>query len=120
MDNRANLGDGAPDKACDLVNAETINLMGKYILRFFAWLDNKVEHFLEAAKRLFDNLDDEQEFPMLWSEFLAENGIILKAYGGLSDSLLISNCYQEGYLSGLYAGYALAMMALVDNHALLI
>lgn len=117
MDNRVNLGDGVPDKACELVNAEFIKLLEKYVPRFFAWLDNKMEHFPEATKRLFNGLDAKQELPMLWSEFLAESGIIPEAYGGLPDTLLISNFHQEGYLSGLYAGYALAMMALVDNHA---
>lgn len=117
MDNKVNLGAGVPDRACELVNAEFINLMEKYIPRFFAWLDNKVEHFPEATKRLFDGSDAKKELPMLWSEFLAESGIIPEAYGGLPDTLLISNFHQEGYLSGLYAGYALAMMALVDNHA---
>lgn len=117
MDNRVNLGDGVPDKACELVNAEFIKLLEKYVPRFFAWLDNKMEHFPEATKRLFDGSEAKQELPMLWSEFLAESGIIPETYGGLPDTLLISNFHQEGYLSGLYAGYALAMMALVDNHA---
>ena len=53
----------------------------------------------------------------VWSEYLVAEGIIPKDYNGISDVLLISNLHQEGYLSGLHAGYLLAMMALVDNDA---
>ena len=53
----------------------------------------------------------------LWSNQLCERGLIPKGYNGLPDELLIANFRQEGYLDGLYAGYALAMMALVDNNA---
>lgn len=35
----------------------------------------------------------------------------------MPDDLLIANLHQQGYLDGLYIGYALAMMALVDNNA---
>ena len=30
---------------------------------------------------------------------------------------ILNRMHQEGYLDGLYAGYALAMMSLVDNDA---
>lgn len=33
----------------------------------------------------------------------------------MPDEFLIANFCQEGYLDGLYAGYVLAMMSLVDN-----
>ena len=117
MDNKVNLGDEVPDKAVEIINNEAIRLMEKYIPLFFEWVDNKVEHLPEALNRLFNTSEGKQELPVLWSEFLAKDGISPNAYNGLSDTLLISNFHQDGYLSGLYAGYALAMMALVDNDA---
>ena len=59
--------------------------------------------------------DAKQEIVAQWSNQLFEKGIIPKGYNGLPDELLIANFHQDGYLDGLYAGYALAMMALVDN-----
>ena len=35
MDNKVNLGAGVPDRACELVNAEFINLMGKIYSSLF-------------------------------------------------------------------------------------
>lgn len=52
-----------------------------------------------------------------WSEKLYEKGLVPKGYSGLTDELLIANFHRDGYLSGLYAGYVLAMMSLVDNKA---
>jgi hypothetical protein len=40
-----------------------------------------------------------------------------KGYSGLPDKLLVTNLHQDGYLGGMYVGYILAMMALVDNGA---
>lgn len=36
---------------------------------------------------------------------------------GLPENLLIDNLQQTGYLDGMYVGYALSMMSLVDNDA---
>lgn len=60
---------------------------------------------------------DKDEVISLWSSVLVENGILPKGYAGLPDNLLIDNLHQDGYLEGLYAGYALALMSLVDNNA---
>lgn len=35
----------------------------------------------------------------------------------MPDNLLIDNLHQDGYLASKYAGYALAMISLVDNNA---
>ena len=59
----------------------------------------------------------EWEIEKLWSEYLFEEGIVSKGYGGLSDKLLVSNFKQDGYLTGIYVGYVMAMMALADNGA---
>ena len=61
--------------------------------------------------------DAQEEIVLLWSNQLCEKELIPKGYNGLSYELLIANLHQTGYLDGLYAGYVLAMMALVDNNA---
>ena len=53
----------------------------------------------------------------LWSSQLAEKGLTPDGYVGLSDDILVDNLHQDGYLDGLYVGYALAMMSLADNYA---
>lgn len=35
----------------------------------------------------------------------------------MPEELLIDNMHQTGYLDGIYTGYILAMMSLVDNEA---
>lgn len=60
---------------------------------------------------------DKDELISLWSSQLSEKGFLPKGYAGLPDNLLIDNLHQDGYLAGIYAGYALAMMSLVDNNA---
>ena len=59
----------------------------------------------------------EQKVEALWSEQLFEEGLVPKGYSGLPDKLLVTNLHQDGYLGGMYVGYILAMMALVDNGA---
>ena len=46
-----------------------------------------------------------------------KEGLVPKGYSGLPDKLLVANLHQDGYLNGMYVGYILAMMALVDNGA---
>lgn len=43
--------------------------------------------------------------------------VLPKGYAGLPDNLLIDNLHQDGYLEGIYVGYALAILSLVDNNA---
>ena len=50
----------------------------------------------------------------MWSDDLYAQGLIPSGYTGLSDELLIHNAHQEGYQDGLFAGYALALTAMVD------
>lgn len=60
---------------------------------------------------------DADELISLWSAQLTEKGVLPKGYAGLPDNLLIDNLHQDGYLEGIYVGYALAIMSLVDNNA---
>lgn len=60
---------------------------------------------------------DTDELISLWSSQLSEKGLLPQGYAGLPDNLLIDNLHQDGYLAGLYTGYALALMSLVDNNA---
>ncbi|GEM_PF-2294227 len=83
----------------------------------FDYLEGKVKDFPEIIEQLRNSPEAEQKVASLWSEYLFEKGLVSIGYNGLSDKLLISNFHQEGYLDGLYAGYALAMMAMVDNDA---
>ena len=52
-----------------------------------------------------------------WSEELYKKGLVPKGYSGLSDELVIHNFRQVGYLNGMYVGYILALMSLIDNGA---
>ena len=66
---------------------------------------------------MIDKPDIVDEIVAEWSQKLYKKGLVPKGYSGLTDELLISNFHQDGYLAGLYAGYVLAMMSLVDNKA---
>lgn len=115
--NSIHFGDGVLDKAKSDVNDRTKGLVGIAINAFFDYLEEKVKNLPEAIAHLRNDPDTEQKIAVLWSEYLYEKGLVPRGYSGLSDSLLISNFRQEGYMDGLYVGYVLAMMALVDNDA---
>lgn len=51
------------------------------------------------------------------SFYIRESSVQPKGYAGLPDNLLVDNLHQDGCLAGLYVGYALALMSLVDNKA---
>ncbi len=115
MGNNVHLGDGVFDEAKTAVNDRTRELVRIAIDTFFNYLESKAKSIPEAIKQLRSNPETEQEIAALWSKQLFEEGLVPKGYNGLPNTLLISNFHQEGYLDGLYAGYILAMMALVDN-----
>jgi hypothetical protein len=117
MDNNVHLGDGVLDAAKADVNSRTKELVKIVIDVVYDFLEGKVKDLPETIKRLRNNPETEQEIAVLWSEHLFKAGLVPKGYNGLPDNLLISNFHQEGYVDGLYAGYALAMMALTDNDA---
>ena len=119
MDNNNNInsGNGVFDDVKANVNDRTKGLAKMAIDAFFDSLEDKVKDLPEAIKKLRNNQDIEQEMVTLWSEQLFKEGLVPNGYKGLPNNLLISNFHQEGYLDGLYVGYILAMMALVDNNA---
>ena len=96
MDNKVHLGDGVLDEAKTDIN-------------------DRAKDIPEAIEQIRNNPKAEQEISALWSEHLFKEGLVPKGYNGLPDEILISNLHQTGYLDGMYVGYVLAMMALVDN-----
>lgn len=112
--NEVKLGDGVADDIKTAVNHE-MSKMGKMLVQVFSdFLKKKIQGI--NVDELFSKKNQE-ELEKLWSVQLAKNGLISKEYGGLSEELLIDNLHQEGYLDGMYVGYVLSMMALVDNEA---
>lgn len=124
MEEAVKLGDGVSDGLKSEVNKEALRIGKTFIDAVSKYLIDKVQtiDFEELSHKLGEQLnrlskEDEDAIVALWYSRLAEEGLLPKGYGGLSDSLLIDNLHQDGYLDGLYVGYALAMMSLVDNHA---
>lgn len=108
------LGEGVADNIKQAANQE-LSAIGKMLIGVFAnFAKEKIQGI--NLDELFSK-KNEEELVALWSNQLAEKSLIPKGYAGLPEELLIANMHQEGYLDGLYAGYALAMMALVDNDA---
>ena len=117
MSENVRLGDGIADEAKTEFNNRAGELVKVAINMVFDYLENHVNDLPDAVRRLRNNKEIEQKVEALWSEKLFEEGLVPKGYSGLSDKLLIDNLHQTGYLDGLYVGYALAMMAMVDNNA---
>lgn len=115
MSENVRLGDGVIDEAKAEINTRMQNLAKQTINMFFDYLGDHVNELPDAIKRLHSNQEIEQKVEELWSEQLFEEGLVPKGYSGLPDKLLVANLHQTGYLDGLYVGYILAMMALVDN-----
>lgn len=108
------LGDGLADGVKSKVNQELLSTCNMLLERFFECIKEVVQD-VDFEKLL--SKKDKEELISLWSSGLAEKGLLPKGYAGLPDSLLIDNLHQDGYLAGLYAGYALALMSMVDNNA---
>lgn len=115
MDNNLHSTNGVIDVAKADATARMKKLLTITIDAVFDFLEDKVHDFPETVKQLYHNPELEQKINDLWSEHLLAEGLLPKEYSGLSDNLLISNFHQEGYSDGLYVGYMLAMMALIDN-----
>lgn len=116
MNNNVHLGDGVLDEAKSDVNNRVKGLMKIVIDAVFDYLGGKIEDLPEKIELLRNSPEIEQKIATLWSEHLFEEGLVPKGYNGLPEHFLISNFHQDGYLDGLYTGYILAMMALVDNN----
>lgn len=117
MNNSVHLGDGVLDETKAEINNRITELIKIVIDVVFNSLKDKIDDLPAIIEQLRNNPEVEQKIATLWSKHLAEKGLIPKGYNGLPDHLLISNFLQDGYLEGLYVGYVLAMMALVDNNA---
>lgn len=112
--NNVRLGDGVADDLKKTVNNELSEIGKLFVGVASEWIKEKV-HGINIDELFTKN--NQEELLDLWSTKLSEAGLVSKAYAGLSDNLLIDNLHQEGYLSGVYIGYLLAMMSLVDNDA---
>lgn len=93
---------------------EFLNLLTN---EFFNYLKDKVKDVPKEIEKLLSNQEAKKEITVQWSNQLLEKGFISKGYNGLPDEFIVANLRQEGYLDGLYAGYVLALMSLVDNDA---
>ena len=112
-ENHVKLGDGVADGLKSEANQELLSI-GKMLIDLLSkYLKGKVQN-IDLEKLL--SKKDKDELISLWSSQLAEKGLLPNGYVGLPDNLLIDNLHQDGYLAGIYAGYAIAMMSLVDNN----
>ena len=115
MSENVRLGDGVVDEAKTEANNRIKELVKMSVNMFFDYLENQVKDLPDIIKRLRNNPELEQKVEALWSEQLFKEGLVPKGYNGLPDKLLVANLHQDGYLDGIYVGYILAMMAMVDN-----
>lgn len=112
--NSVRLGEGVVDNLKQSVNQEVTDI-GKMLISVISkYAKEKVQGI--NINELFSKKDEETVLN-LWSTQLVEKGLIPKGYANLPDNLLMHNLHQTGYLDGMYVGYALAMMSLVDNGA---
>lgn len=112
--NGVKLGEGVADDMKTAANQE-LSEAGKLLINVFAkFLKEKIQGI--NLEELFSKKNQEK-LVSLWSNQLAEKGLIAKGDAGLPEDLLIDNMHQDGYLQGLYTGYILSLMALVDNDA---
>lgn len=112
--NRVRFGEGVADDLKQEFNQELSNMGKELIAVFSKYVKKKIDGI--NLDELFSK-KNEEELLTLWSEQLVKKGLISQGYAGLPDELLIDNMHQTGYLDGLYVGYILAMMSLVDNEA---
>ncbi len=111
------LGDGVADKAIENINENLSELFTTFLNVVFSYAKDNLREVPQKLEKLLSSPKAKQEIVVQWSNQLFNKGLIPKGYNGLPDELLISNFHQTGYLDGLYAGYVIAMMSLVDNKA---
>lgn len=116
-DKSVHLGAGVTDKVKENINENMSDALMLLTNIIFDYLKDKIKDIPKGVEKLLSSTEVKQEIVAQWSNQLFEKGLIPKGYNGLPDEFLIANFRQEGYLDGLYAGYVLAMMALVDNDA---
>lgn len=119
--NQVHLGDNVSNEVKSVVNDELREILKDLVRVFSKKIKDKIPELpnqLETKiKELADRSEVLDEIAVEWSKELYEKGLVPKGYSGLPDELLIANFHQDGYLEGLYAGYVIAMMSLVNNNA---
>lgn len=115
MNNKTNISDEIISVGKDEINKRLKKITKLFINNLFDFLEVKLNDIPDSIKKLRNSQEMEQKLVDIWSNQLFEDELIPEGYKGLPDNLLIKNFHQEGYLDGLYVGYILAMMALVDN-----
>lgn len=114
-------GENVANEVKSVVNDEIKDILKIVVKAFSKKIKDKIpelpDKIEEKIKEMAGKPDIVDEIAVEWSKELHEKGLVPKGYSGLQDELIISNFHQDGYLSGLYAGYVLAMMSLVDNKA---
>ena len=115
-ENKSNvrIGEGVADDWKQEINQELSSIGKEFIDVLSKFVKGKIKGI--DLEELFSK-KNEEDLLALWSEQLANKGLIPKVYAGLPDELLIDNMHQTGYLDGMYVGYILALMSLVDNGA---
>lgn len=118
---KVHLGEGIADEAKNILNKETKEIISATIKAFSKKIKEKIPELPDMVGGKIKNIADSQkvidEITKEWSEELYDKGLVPKGYSGLPDKLLIHNFHQEGYLDGMYVGYILALMSLIDNGA---
>lgn len=110
--NSVKLGDGVGSSLKQTANQEISDIGNAIIKTFAEFIKGKINEI--DLNELFSKKNKE-ELLNLWSDQLAQKGLISGGYVGLPDELLIQNSHQEGYMDGLYAGYAMALAAMADQ-----
>ena len=118
---KVHLGEGIADEAKNVLNKETKEIISATIKAFSKKIKEKIPELPDMVGGEIKNIADSQkvidEITKEWSEEPYDKGLVPKGYSGLPDKLLIHNFHQEGYLDGMYVGYILALMSLIDNGA---
>lgn len=112
--NGVRLGDGVADDLKQAANQELSDI-GKMLIGIISkFAKEKIQGI--NIDELFSK-KNEEDLLDLWSDQLAKKGFIPQEYVGLPGKYQIQNIQQTAYLDGIYTGYILTMMSLVDNEA---
>lgn len=119
--NNVRLGDNVADDVKQVMNEEIKAIFKMVITTFSQSLKKKIPELPEKVERKIKEILEKpevvDELSEIWSKELYKKGLIPRGYIGLSDESVVSNLQQIGYMEGLFVGYTLAMMSLVDNEA---
>lgn len=108
------LGEGVADNLKQTANQELISIGNELLSVISEFIKGKIKN---VNLDVLFNEKNKEKLLNLWSEQIVGKGLISRAYTGLPDEVLIDNLHQTGYLEGMYVGYILVMMSLVDNEA---